>query len=747
MSTESPPDSKISASSAIPDTPASDLTLESLLKCVQENNSKADLTLIEKAFHFSVDAHQHQKRSSGEPYILHPIGVAMILANFGLDSFTISTGLLHDTVEDTLATIAEIETEFGPEIAAMVDGVTKISKISFKTSEEKQAENFRKMVLAMAKDIRVIIVKLADRLHNMRTLQHLRPEKQVVIAQETLDIYSPLANRLGLSSLQRELEDLSLRFSKPEIYYKLVAQVAKRMKEREKYVNDVQAMIQSGLDDHGYSNAEVNGRPKHFYSIHRKMEKRNLMFDHIYDITGFRVVVDSLEQCYGVLGLIHSLWTPVPGRFKDYIAIPKANFYQSLHTTVVGPQGEKVEFQIRTREMHETAEKGIAAHWAYKEGIAPGKDMERFRWLNRLVEVNQDLSDPNEFLESVKLDLFSEDVYVFTPRGEVMEFPQGATPLDFAYSVHTDLGHRCIGAKINGRMVPLKYKLKSGDTVEILTSPNQRPNKDWLKIVKTSRAKNKIRSYIKVQEHESSKSMGEVILEKELKSNDMRLKTTLQDGTLMKVADGFTYKSTDDLLSAIGYGKISVAKVMTRLLPKSKTDNVPAPPEDRGPLGKIFDEAKKKSGENQAVKVMGVEDLLVRFAKCCNPVPGDVVIGFITRGRGISVHTRTCDKILDSDPHRLVDIEWDLSQKTKRSVKIRIVCADRSGLLAEMSAVIRDQKVNITRAQIGTTKDKKAVCHFTVTIGNVNQLKKTISALEGVPGVHSVERVKRKNQD
>ncbi len=730
----------------------SDSLLTDLLTVVTKNNPKADLALVRRAYQFTADAHKDQKRKSGEPYLIHPVGVARLLADYQLDTATIVTGLLHDTVEDTRATLEEIQKEFGDEIAALVDGVTKLSKMTFKTSEEKQAENFRKMILAMAKDLRVILVKLADRLHNMRTLQHMKQEKQAQIAQETLEIYGPLANRLGLSSMKRELEDLSLRYMKPEIYFKLVALVEKRLEERQDYVKDVQAMVQSALQSHGYTSALVTGRPKHFYSIHTKMEKRNLSYEQVYDITGFRIIVDTVEACYGCLGLIHSLWTPVPGRFKDYIAIPKANFYQSLHTTVVGPKGEKVEFQIRTRQMHDTAERGIAAHWAYKEGGSNNRDLERFKWLSRLVEANQDLGDPNEFLESVKLDLFSEEVYVFTPKGQVMEFPQGATPLDFAYTIHTDLGNRCIGAKVNNRMVPLKYKMKSGDTLEILTSPNQTPNKDWLKIVKTGRAKNKIRNFIKTVEHERSLATGEMILDKELKRNSLKLKALMNDGSLLKVAESFSFKSVQDLLSAVGYGKISPQKVLTRLVPKDKDKDKEKDKEketeekkEPGMLQRFFQAAKTKTADRHVVKVKGVEDLLVRFARCCNPVPGDPVTGFITRGRGISVHSRNCPKIFDSDPHRLVEIEWDISSQAQRSARIRILCEDRAGLLADMSQVIKEQKVNITRAQIGTTRDKKAVCHFTISITSLPQLKQVISTLEGVPGVIMVERVQKKS--
>lgn len=718
-------------------------TYSTLRATVHKSNPKADLSLLEKAYEFSMRLHKDQKRSSGEPYIIHPLAVAQVLAELQLDVTTVVTGILHDTVEDTHTSLDEIAKEFGPEIASLVDGVTKISKINFQTSEEKQAENFRKMILAMAKDLRVIVVKIADRLHNMRTLQHLAPEKQVRIATETLDIYSPLANRLGLSSMKRELEDLSLRFSKPEIYYRLVQQVAKKMKEREQYTTDVLSLLRQTMIDAGYKDCDVSGRPKHFYSIHQKMEKRNLTYDQVYDITGFRIIVNSIEQCYGVVGLIHSLWPPVPGRFKDYIAIPKANFYQSLHTTVIGPGGERIEIQIRTRDMHDTAERGIAAHWAYKEGNTSPGDRAKFDWLNRLVEWNREVSDPTEFLETVKLDLFQGEVYVFTPKGQVMELPKDASPLDFAYSIHTDLGHHCIGAKVNSRIVPLKHKLKSGDMVEVITSTTQRPNKDWLKIVRTSRAKNKIRAYIKAEEHEKSKQMGEMILERELKRTDLRLKDLLKDGTLAKLAESLSLNGPDELLSSLGYGKLSVKKIMTRLLPPSKEQEETK--QDNSFIQKIFETAAKKNKETQTVKVKGIDDLLVRFARCCNPVPGDLVIGFITRGRGISVHSKKCPKVFDSDPHRLVDIEWDLTKKSERQVKVRVVCEDRPGLLADMSKVIRDNEANIASAHIGTTKDKKAVCLFSLSVQDTSHLRKIISKLEGVNGVISVERVQKKD--
>lgn len=720
-------------------------SLESLLTLLKTQNPQADLSLVQKAYAFSERLHQGQKRTSGESYIQHPLEVAALLAQLKLDIPSVATGLLHDTVEDTHTTPEEITQEFGEEIATLVEGVTKLSQITFQTSEEKQAENFRKMILAMAKDIRVIVVKLADRLHNMRTLQYLKPEKQARIAQETLDIYAPLANRLGLSEMKRELEDLSLRFSHPEIYYKLVAHVSKKAQEREDYTRDLQVLIQNTLKDHGYPSVVVTGRPKHFYSIHKKMERRNLSFDQIYDITGFRVIVPSIEDCYGVLGVVHSIWTPVPGRFKDYIAIPKANFYQSLHTTVIGPDGDKIEIQIRTEQMHEIAERGIAAHWAYKEGKTKGADLEKFNWLSRLVEWNRDVSEPNEFLETVKLDLFSEDVYVFTPQGKVLEFPKGATPLDFAFAIHTELGNKCIGAKVNNRMVPLKYRLKSGDTIEVLTSPNQKPHKDWLKLVKTSRARNKIRAHLKAEEHETSKATGELILEKELKRLDIKFSKLLQDGSVTKVAEDLSLKTVDDLLSAIGYGKISVKKVINRLVPKEEASPLSKEGQPSA-LQKIFEEAKKKEPP-ASVKVKGIEDLLVRFARCCTPVPGDPVVGFITRGRGISVHSKKCPKVFQTDPHRLVDIEWDRETKQDRKVKIRIVCSDRPGLLADMSQAIKEHQINITRAQIGTTKDKKAVCHFIIEIKNTAELRTLLSHIEAISGVILAERVQKKEVD
>lgn len=714
---------------------------QELLETIRQHQLKTNIPLIEKAYEFSKQCHRTQKRVSGEPYIVHPLGVAKILAELRLDTSTIATAILHDTVEDTSTTLKEIEQQFGPEITSLVDGVTKISQITFQTTEEKQAENFRKMILAMAKDLRVILVKLADRTHNMRTLDHLPHAKQLRIAQETLDIYAPLANRLGLSAIKKELEDLALRYSKPEVYYRLVRQVAKKRQEREKHVEELKLLIESALKDHGYENADVSGRPKHFYSIHQKMEAKNLDFEQVFDITGFRIIVDTVEQCYGALGIIHSIWTPVPGRIKDYIAIPKPNFYQSLHTTVIGPSGEHIEIQIRTHKMNETAEYGIAAHWAYKEGSAPGVEKDQFSWLNRLIEGQRDLADPNEFLESVKLDLFTDEVYVFTPKGAVMEFPQGSCPIDFAYAIHTDVGHHCMGARVDGRMVPLKYKLKSGDTLEIITSPNQQPNKDWLKLVKTSRAKSKIRSFIKAQEHERAITLGEVILDKELRKYKLTTHKLLKDKALDPIAESFSLKSAEDLLSAIGYGKVTPGKAISRIVHQEVEEE--AQKEPKGPLQQMFDHAAKTNNIRKVVKVKGIDDLLVRFARCCNPVPGDSVVGFITRGRGISVHTRNCPKIFDSDSDRLVEIDWDDRQELGSKAKVKVVCQDKAGLLADMSNVIKDFGINITRAQVASIGDHKAQCLFTLEIRDKAQLHDIISKIEGVEGVISVSRIQR----
>jgi guanosine-3',5'-bis(diphosphate) 3'-pyrophosphohydrolase len=721
-------------------------TLETILDTIKSYYPDARLDIVEKAYKFADDAHRGQLRSSGEPYMVHPTDVAQTLADLRLDLPSIVTGLLHDTVEDTHATTEQIEKEFGKDIAELVDGVTKLSKMTFKTSEEKQAENFRKMILAMAKDIRVILVKLSDRLNNMRTLEHMPPHKQVITAQETLDIYAPIANRLGISWIKTELEDLCLRYLHPDVYYKLAQRVSKKKKERETYIEELDEIVQEKLREYDIT-AQIMGRAKHFYSIFKKMERRSVDFDQIHDVVAFRIVTDNITECYKALGVIHATYKPVPGRFKDYIAMPKANGYQSLHTTVIGPHGERVEIQIRTQEMNQVAEKGIAAHWKYKEGKFDSRSHENVEWVNRLLQWHKDLKDPNEFLETVKIDLFAEDVFVFTPTGEVKELPHGATPLDFAYAVHTDVGNKCVGAKVNGKIVPLKYRLKSGDTIEIVTSPSQSPSKDWLKIVRSSRAKAKIRAVIKEQERARAKELGHELLDKALRPFGLSINRLEKSGELAKVAQAEGVRTADELFVGLGYGRFTPDHLIPKFVPKEALERKveAAKHEDETFLKKVFNAAKKRSESRNAITVANLDDVLIRFGRCCNPLPGDSIIGFITRGRGVTVHTATCPKAIDNDLERRVDVQWNIADRKhglKRHVKIRVLSLDEPGLLALMSQTISACGVNIASANIRTTKDKKAIALFDVEVGDIAQLQKVQHALEGKKGVISVERVR-----
>lgn len=712
---------------------------EKLLEYYPEIN----LPLVRKACEFAKEAHTGQTRSSGEPYIIHPIGVAQILAELRLDLDSIITGILHDTVEDTEATFEDLETLFGPSVASLVDGVTKISRITFRTSEEKQSENFRKMIVAMAKDLRVILVKLADRTHNMRTLQHLSLRKQREISTETLEIYAPLANRLGIHWMKAELEDLCFRYMKPEQYYKLAKQVAQKKSERENYIGEVQANIIERLKEYGLK-GEVTGRPKHFYSIYKKMESRGVEFKDIHDVVAFRIILENITECYKALGVIHSCYKPVAGRFKDYIAMPKPNNYQSLHTTVIGPYGERLEVQIRTHEMHQIADSGIAAHWKYKEGRASSGDTTHMDWLNRLMDTHQSLKDPNEFLESVKIDLYLGDVYVFTPQGEVKEFPAGSTPIDFAYAVHTDVGNTCVGAKVNGKMVPLRYKLKSGDTVEIINSPTQRPSKDWLKIVRSSKAISRIRNYIKTEERNKARKMGEEILERELRKFKLSLDRFRKSGELTKHLKGLSVKSIDDLYISIGFGKV-IAKEVAKLLAPEEADEATEEEKEKTFLEKVFSTAAQKSDVRNAVLVGGMDDVLIRFARCCNPIPGDAIVGYITRGRGVTVHRANCPKGLETGVERQVVVDWNPRDGKKgvvrRSVRLRVNCEDTPGLLASMTQAISALGVNIVQATVRTTKEDKAVCIFEVSVQNREELHKVISNLEAKEGIISVDRM------
>ena len=614
-------------------------SIDQLLDRLQDYQPDADLGMVRKAYEFSARAHEGQMRRSGEPYVKHPVAVAGVLTSLKTDITAVVAALLHDTLEDTVATADELQREFGKEVVQLVDGVTKIGKITFKSSEEKQAENFRKMVLSMADDIRVVIIKLADRLHNMRTLEHLSEKKRQEIAQETLEIYAPLANRIGIGWVKNELEDLCLKHLKPDVYETLRVCVAKRDEDRQQYIQEVRALVESALKENGLVGA-VYGRPKHLYGIYQKMKKQSISFEEVYDLTALRIITDTKMNCYALLGVIHSLWRPLPGRFKDYIAIPKSNLYQSLHTTVVGPKGEHVEFQIRTEEMHRVAEYGIAAHWKYKEqGRVHDKDSKAFGWLRQFIEWQQDLPDNRQFMDSVKLELFHDVVYVFTPKGTVKELPKGATPVDFAYAIHTEVGDHCVGAKVDGKIVPLKHELTSGDTIEILTSPNQTPHKDWLKFVRTSRAKTKIKHWIKAEEQKRSLEIGWRLLETEIRRHGMAPSQVLKSDALLEMAKQEGYATIDELAAAVGFGHLATAQLIGRLVApiSAGTPTQPQP----APATK----AVSTRGEEPGVQVKGGRDLLMQLSRCCNPVPGDKILGYITRGRGLTIHSVDCPNL------------------------------------------------------------------------------------------------------
>jgi len=722
------------------------LRLNDILDRVSAYHPAPDLDLIKKAYVYSAKVHSGQLRKSGEPYLIHPLEVAGLLAELKLDEASVVTGLLHDTIEDTLATKEEIAELFGAEIGELVDGVTKLSQFSAaNTQEEKQAENFRKMVVAMAKDIRVLLVKLADRTHNMRTLDHMKPESQQRIAQETLDIYAPLANRLGIQWVKSELEELSFKYLRPADHDELVGKISARAREKEKFVAEVVTIIREKLTAQGLT-ADVSGRVKHSYSVWRKMAQLDIPFDQIQDLIGFRVIVDSVAQCYESLGVIHSLWKPVPGRFKDYIAIPKPNRYQSLHTTVVGPRGERIEVQLRTTEMHRIAEEGVAAHWAYKEagrdgkggGELSSKDAAEFGWLRQLVEFQREVDDPREFLETVKVDLFSDEVFVFTPKGAIKALPRGSTPVDFAFAIHSEIGQHCVGGKVNGKLAPLRQQLKNGDTVEILTSPHAHPSKDWLGYVKTSRAQARIRQYLRQEEHRRSLEIGKELAEKELRKYGVSLSKAERSGELGKVGEKLGYRSPDDLLAAVGYGKISLQQLVAPLVPQESLA-APAPEPVPSRLSEIFRKVAKRAGGG-GVRVSGLDDMLVRYGKCCNPVPGDAIVGFVTRGRGVTVHTATCDKVLQSSVERRIDVTWDVKGEFKRPVSLRVVGSDRPGLLAKISKAFGDADVNISTASVKSAGEK-AVIDVEITIGDLKQLTGIMRSIERIDGVQNVARV------
>ena len=715
------------------------LRFNDIVERLTSYNPNADTDPLKKAYVFSAKVHLGQVRLSGEPYLNHPLEVAGILTQLRLDVASVATGLLHDTVEDTLTTLDDIRENFGEEITSLVDGLTKISRVALRSSDDGQAENFRKMILAMVKDIRVILIKLADRLHNMRTLNYQSPGKQVQIAQETLDIYAPLAHRLGIDWIKSELEDLAFRYLHPDIYEDIQKKIAKKEKERSRYVDEVKRNLMKKLYEN-HIEAEVTGRLKQTYSIYQKMNLENIDFDQVYDITAFRVVVNTIKECYDVLGIIHSIWKPIPGRFKDYIGLPKENLYQSLHTTVIGPFGERIEIQIRTHEMHRIAEEGIAAHWKYKEGkVLEEEDDKRFTWLRQLLEWQRDLKDDAEFIESVKVELFPNEVYVFTPKGAVKQFPLGATPIDFAYSIHSDVGSHCVGAKVNGKIVPLKYELRSGDTVEIMTSPNARPSKDWLKLTRTSRAKTKIRQWFTTEERERSINLGREILDKEFRKYELQQARLVKSGELAKVAGEFSFQAVDDLIAAVGYGKITSNQIIGKLLPQERLEI-----QKEGRL-KHFIKNLTRSPKD-ALLIKGVDNVMVRYAGCCNPLPGDKVVGFITRGRGVTIHAADCQNAMDDDPHRKVEVEWDSTKEYSYPVRIRVFSEDKKGLLAEISASLSSNEANITNARVETTDDKHAIGTFEVEIRDLNHLRKVFRGLEKIKGVHRVERMRIETQ-
>lgn len=730
---------------AIENTPE---TLDELLKVISSYYPSADIEFIRKAYEFSEKAHAGQIRRSGEPYISHPLGVAGILAELRLDLPTIATGLLHDTVEDTHATLEDIEKNFGPVVRQLVDGVTKISQMKFRNTHEKQGENIRKMIVAMGKDVRVVLVKLADRLHNMRTLNHMPPEKQARIAQETLDIYAPLASRLGIQSLKIELEDLSFRYSQPEAYYSLAQKVAKKKKEREKYIDEVKRLLNGEIERSFKGKFEVQGRPKHLYSIFKKMQMRAIDYDQVYDVLAFRVCVNSVPECYEILGLVHSLWKPIPGRFKDFIAMPKANNYQSLHTTVIGPGGERIEIQIRTFEMHLVAEMGIAAHWKYKENSRGQKEdgdmsaIEKFNWLRELVNLHQSTNSPDEFLENIKTDLFESEIYVFTPKGEVKEFPDGATPIDFAYSVHTDVGNHIVAARVNGKLVSLKYELQNGDRVEIITSKNQAPSKDWLKFCVTTRAKAKIRAHVKAEQRRRALEIGRELLDKQARKFGHSPQKIFTGEGFQEYLKSQGCNNLEDLYIRVGFGSVTPQQVLDRVLPDKEP--MEEAQQEENFLQKAFKAAIHKTKKSASlIQVDGMDDVLVRFAKCCTPIPGDSIIGFITRGRGIVIHRSDCEKAFEMDQDRQIDVAWSghKTPEAMRLVRVRVVSHDISGLLKQMTEVFSSFGVNIHNAQARTTKDLKAICIFDVSVRDTEQLSQVISSLMKLKGVIGVTRM------
>ena len=716
------------------------IRFEDLVDKVRDGNPEADIELLRRAYVFSAFEHKGQVRHSGEPYLVHPLEVADLLADMNLDVVAIAAGLLHDIVEDTNTPIERIAELFGKDVAHVVEGVTKLGAIQFSSSEERQAENFRKMLLAMVDDIRVILVKLADRLHNMRTLHHLPEERRVKIAQETRDIYAPIANRLGMSKVKNELEELAFRYLEPKAFEALRAQVEKRRRATEGMIEELKKTIVAKLAEAQVPVIQIDGRIKRLFSIHQKLKRQKIDLDQVYDLVALRIVTPSVKDCYGALGIIHQTWSPVPGRIKDFIATPRPNGYQSLHTSVVSERGFPFEVQIRSAEMHRTAEEGIAAHWKYKEGrVGAGRDEQYFVWLRQLLEWQQEVRDPQEFLQNLKIELYPEEVYIFTPAGEVKALPRDATPVDFAYSIHTDVGHQCVGARVNGKMVPLRTRLRNGDIVEIITTAGHKPSRDWLNFAVTSRARNKIKHFIHAEEKTRSLELGRRLFDKEARRFGLSPKALTEPDSLNKVLGEYGLQKADELFTAIGYGKLPPRTVLTKLVPADQLKEAP----EVGPIASVVRRVLG-TGEDK-IKVRGIDDLLVFRARCCNPIRGEKIVGYITRGKGVSVHSATCPNVLNLlyDPERRIDVEWDKgADPSTYTVRLSIQVEDRRGILADVSAKIAGINTNIRNVE-ATVDDQRGRIDITVEISDVKHLQKVVKALRSVDGVLDVERAAR----
>ena len=713
-----------------------------LMKRMRSNRPNDDLEIVKKAYEFSLKHHTGQSRASGEPYLVHPLQVALVLADMVLDPVAVAAGLLHDSVEDTSVTIVDIRKEFGEQVAHLVEGVTKISKIDFATREEQQAENLRKMMLAMIDDIRVILIKLADRLHNMRTLEHLPPDRQQKVAKETLEIYGPIAHRLGMGKIRGELEDLGFRYLDPIGYQQLHDVVESRRKQGEQFMARVESVLSEKLKEAGIT-ATVSSRIKRLFSINKKLQRQRITVDQVYDLFAMRVITRSLQDCYAVLGIVHNMWRPVPGRIKDFIAMPRPNLYQSLHTSVITEDGTPFEIQIRTEEMHKMAEEGIAAHWKYKDGAVSAQDEQRLAWLRQVVEWQRDVSDPSEFLSTLKIDLYPEEVYTFTPKGKVVVLPREATPIDFAYSVHTEVGHTCVGAKVNGRMVPLRHKLHSGDIVEILTQAGHKPSRDWLSAVKSSRARNKIKHWLNIHQRERAIEIGKKLIEKEARKYRIFLKD-VKDEDLRRVASDYGLGQPDDLMAGIGFGKYSARQVLGRLTPAVEQPSGFGEEEKPGGISSVV--RRVFGGEHNAIRVVGQGDLLVYRARCCNPILGEAIVGYVTRGKGVAVHSVNCPNVenLMYEPERRIDVEWASDESTPSAypVKLTVSCDDRFGMLKQITAVISDTKTNIRNIE-ARTGNGQANVDIVLDVADLKHLQEIVAGVRKIPGVHDVQRLQK----